>query len=133
MLETLMTIVSQPEGSLEMLRLEDLSPLTNLASQTPSVLDIIGFMWTNASASTSDTKAVQESIDKYMPKLLDTFKNTDAVTLINFVGNLIPKFTPEVSGHIFRAPTMKLIEAGPPRTPSLANYSHNKFASTHWQ
>lgn len=100
MLQTLMTIASQPEGSLQILRVEDLSPLTNLASQTPSVLDILSFAWTNASAMNSETDRVQESIGKYMPKLLATFKDTDAVTLISCFGNLIPKLTPEVSAKI---------------------------------
>jgi hypothetical protein len=100
MMQTLMTIASQPEGALEMLQIEDLSPLTSLAAQDSSALDIMSFAWTNASANGSETKKVQESIDKYMPKLLDAFKNTDAVTLISFVGNLIPKLTPEVSATV---------------------------------
>ena len=100
MLQTLMTIASQPEGSLEILRVEDLSPLTNLASENQSVLDILSFAWTNASVMSSETNGVQESINKYMPKLLATFKDTDAVTLISFFGNLIPKLSPEVSAKI---------------------------------
>lgn len=94
-MQTLMTIASQPEGALEMLRIEDLSSLISLAAQNSSALDIMSFAWTNASANDSETR-VRESIDKNMPKLLDAFKNTDAVTLVSFVGNLIPKLAPEV-------------------------------------
>jgi neurochondrin len=94
-----MTIVSQPEGSLEMLRVEDLSPLTEIAPQNPSVLDILGFTWSNASVISNEMGDVRESLNKYMPKLLTTFKDTDAVTLISFFGSLIPKLTPEVSSN----------------------------------
>lgn len=95
-----MTIVSQPEGALEMLRVEDLSPLTEIAPQHSSVLDILTFTWTNASTIANEMDTVRESIDKYMPRLLVTFRDTDAVTLISFFGNLIPKLTPEVSAEI---------------------------------
>jgi hypothetical protein len=101
-----MTIVSQPEGSLELLRVEDLSPLTEIAPQHSSVLDILSFTWTNASAIGNDVTGVQQSIDRHMPKLLVTFKGTDAVTLISFFGNLIPKLTPEVSVKILLSPTL---------------------------
>lgn len=95
-LQTILTIVSQPEGALEMLRIEDLSPLTEIAVQYPLVLDIFSFTWTNAS-TIGPPDAVRESIDKYVTILLVVFKDTDAVTLLNFIGNLIPKLTPEVS------------------------------------
>jgi hypothetical protein len=97
MLQTLLVIVSQPEGAVEMLRVEDLSPLTEIAPQYSAVLDIFSFTWSIASTISQETTVVQQSINKYMPVLLVVFKNTDAVTLINFFGNLIPKLTPAVS------------------------------------
>lgn len=96
-LETLLTIASQPEGALEILRIEDLSPLTEIAPQYPSVLDILSYTWTNASVISGEVERVRDSIDKYMPMLLVVFKDTDAVTLISFFGNLIPKLVPDVS------------------------------------
>jgi hypothetical protein len=95
-----MTIVSQPEGSLEILRVEDLSPLTEIAPQNSSVLDILTFAWINASAISNEMGGVQESINKYMPKLLTTFKDTDGVTLISGFGSMIPKLSPEVRTNI---------------------------------
>lgn len=71
--------------------------MTEIAPQYSSVLDIFSFTWTNASATSKDVEAVRDSIDKYMPILLVVFKDTDAVTLISFFGNLIPKLIPEVS------------------------------------
>jgi hypothetical protein len=101
-LETLLTIVSQPEGSLKILRIEDLSPLTEIATQDPLVLDIMAFTWTNASTASIEVLAVRNSIDKIISALLVVFKGTDAVTLINFIGSLVPKLIPEVSLHLLQ-------------------------------
>jgi len=104
MLQTLLTIVSQPEGALELLSIEDISSLTEIATQYPYVLDIISLMWTNASATARVVEKVRESIDKTMPILLSVFKGTDAVTLIGFAGDFIPKVDPEVSFPYYVSP-----------------------------
>ena len=96
-----MTIVSQPEGALELLSVEDLSPLTEIATQDARVLDILAFTWANASAISSEVGSVRLSIDKIMPMLLNVFRGTDAVTLISFVGDLLPKLTSEVNSQYF--------------------------------
>lgn len=83
-----------------MLRIEDLSPLTEIATQDPLVLDIMAFTWTNASTASIEVLAVRNSIDKIIPALLVVFKGTDAVTLINFIGSFVPKLIPEVSLHL---------------------------------
>jgi hypothetical protein len=94
-----LTIVSQPEGALEMLKIEDLSPLTEIAAQNSLVLDILNFTWTNAALVTTDVEAIQKSIDKVIPTLQNTFNGTDSVTFISFLGSLLPKLVPEVSAH----------------------------------
>ena len=90
-------MVSQTEGALRMLSIEDWSPLTEIAPQDSLVLDIITFSWTNASTVSTEVLAVRNSIDKIIPLLLVVFKGTDAVTLVSFIGNLFPKLPPEVS------------------------------------
>lgn len=82
-----------------MLKIEDLSPLTEIAAQNPLVLDILTFMWTNAALVATEVEAIQKSIDKVIPALQNTFNGTDAVTFLSFLGNLIPKLAPEVSAH----------------------------------
>jgi hypothetical protein len=84
-----------------MLQIEDLSSLTELATQDSLVLDIFSFMWTNSSMLINEVDAVRKSIDKYIPILLTIFKDTDAVTLVNFVGKLIPKIPSEVCFFLF--------------------------------
>jgi hypothetical protein len=96
MLQTLLTISSQSEGALELLGAEDISPLTEIAAQHATVLDIIGFTWTTASTVGTEVFAVRQSIDKTMPILLNVFKGTDAVTFIGFTANILTKINPEV-------------------------------------
>lgn len=70
--------------------------MTEIATTYPLVLEILGFTWINASTIDTEVQRVRTSIDSVISKLLVVFKGTDAVTLIDFVGGLLPKFTPEV-------------------------------------
>jgi hypothetical protein len=92
-----LTIVSQPEGAVELLHIQDLSPLIELASQDPLVLEIINYTWLNASLIPAEIQAVRENIDKIVPPLVVVFKGTDGVTFLNFLGDLFPKLEPDVS------------------------------------
>lgn len=96
-MQTILTIVSQPEGALEILAVQDLSPLIEISNQDPLVLDIFNFSWTNASTIPAEVEAVKKSINQVIPALIVNFKGTDAVTFVAFVGNLLPKLEPEVS------------------------------------
>lgn len=97
-LQTLLTIVSQVEGSLELLKVEDLSSLTEIAPQYPLVLDILNYTWANG--STIEVQAVHESINRVIPNLLVVFKGTDAVTFLSFISSFIPKLTSEVNQYL---------------------------------
>jgi hypothetical protein len=92
-----LTISSQTEGALELLSVPDFAPLLQIATQDPLVLEIISYAWMAASTIDTEVQTVRESIEKIMPALVTTFKDTDAVTLISFVGNLLPKLEFEVS------------------------------------
>ncbi|TGO38163.1 hypothetical protein BHYA_0080g00110 [Botrytis hyacinthi] len=92
-LQTLLTIVSQVEGSLELLKVEDLSSLTEIAPQYPLVLDILNYTWANG--STIEVQAVHESINRVITNLLVVFKGTDAVTFLSFISSFIPKLFSE--------------------------------------
>ena len=95
-LQTLLTIVSQVEGSLEFLKIKDLSPLTEIAPQYPLVLDILNYTWANGSTISTEVQAVYGSINRLIPNLLVVFKGTDAVTFLSFVASFIPKLPSEV-------------------------------------
>ena len=104
-LQTLLTFVSQVQGASELLRTDDLTPLTEIAVQHPLVLDILGFTWINTSTIVPHT--VLESIDRVIPSLIIIFRDTDAVTFIKFLGSLLPKLVPQVKPQLpgFEAPS----------------------------
>lgn len=100
-LQTLLTISSQPEGALEILSVQDVSPLIEIASQHTLVLEIFQYTWLNASSLSVHVPHVRESIDKVIPALVVTFKGTDAVTFLNFLDTLLHRIEPEVSPDLF--------------------------------
>ncbi|TVY21059.1 hypothetical protein LARI1_G001241 [Lachnellula arida] len=92
---TILTLASHPEGALEILHIEDFSPLIEIASQYSRVLDIFSYTWMNASTISNEVASVRENIDKIIPALLLVFRQTDAVTLLECLGNFLPKIVPE--------------------------------------
>ncbi|PBP27311.1 DUF1941 family protein [Diplocarpon rosae] len=94
-LQTLLTIVSQPDGASEILALEDLSPLIEITNQYPLALEIFEYSWTNASTVNAKVQTVRRSIDQVIPKLILNFRGTDAVTFIAFLGNTLVKLESE--------------------------------------
>jgi len=81
---------------LEILHVDDLSPLIEIATQYSRVLDIFGYTWMNASTISNEVASVRENIDKVIPALLLVFRQTDAVTLLEFLGNFVPNIVLEV-------------------------------------
>jgi len=92
-----LTISSQPEGAIDILKIEDLSPLIEIAAEQSLALDVLSFTWTNAAVVPSEVDTVRKSINKLIPTLQTVFKTTDAVTFLSFVAGLLPKLAPEVS------------------------------------
>jgi hypothetical protein len=95
-----LTTVSQTEGAVELLHIQDLSPLIEIASQDPLVLEIIKYTWLNASTIPDEIQVVRENIDRVIPTLVVVFKGTDAVTFLSFLGDLLSNLEPEVSSPI---------------------------------
>ncbi|OBT64652.1 hypothetical protein VE03_05831 [Pseudogymnoascus sp. 23342-1-I1] len=95
-LQTLLTLASCTVGASQILQVKDVTPLTELATQQPLVLDVIGLSWSNASTTKSNLNIVSSSIDDIMPKLIVVFKDTDAVTLLAFSADTFSKVPPEV-------------------------------------
>ncbi|TVY85006.1 Uncharacterized protein LSUE1_G003438 [Lachnellula suecica] len=121
-LQTILTLVSHPEGASEMLHHDDFSPLTEIATQYPLVLDIFGYTWMNASTSSAEVATVRENIDKIIPVLLIEFRQTDAVTLIECIGTFIPKVVPEAMSPNpdWLVPIFSTLRKLVPRKPTAA-------------
>ena len=95
-LQTLLTLVSQVEGALRLLKVDDLSPLTEIATQDPLTLDIIRFSLSNASTISSEIQLVRQRTDTLISNLLLVFKGTDAVTFLDFLAKTLPQQASEV-------------------------------------
>ncbi|KAL2064316.1 hypothetical protein VTL71DRAFT_4810 [Oculimacula yallundae] len=90
-LQTILTIVSQTEGALELMAIQDLTPLLEISNQYPLALEILSFTWINASTIQLEVEAVRKSINQVIPALIISFKGTDAVTFLSFIGSTLPK------------------------------------------
>jgi Neurochondrin len=111
-LQTLLTIVSLHLGALEFITVEDVSPLTEIAHQQPLVLDIFSLAWSNASTGLSEVPAVRASINRIVPMLLNSFRDTDTVTFLAFIGDTLTRLPPEVRFYVlakFRPSTKPLV------------------------
>ncbi|KAK0711504.1 Neurochondrin-domain-containing protein [Lasiosphaeris hirsuta] len=95
-LETLVSLVSQPAGALVFIAVEDLSPLTEIAPSQPLVLDTLSHAWLNSMTDVTDKAKLRTTIDKIVGSLVSFFKGTDAVTLLDFLANLLPRLDPEI-------------------------------------
>lgn len=96
-LETLLSMVSHAEGASVFVSVEDVTPLTEMAPSQPLVLDILLHAWlTYMTQPDSDKSKLRSIIDRTVGNLTASFKNTDAVTLLDFLSNLLPRLEPEV-------------------------------------
>jgi|SRR3569833_85274 len=96
-LQTLATLVSNAGGAVALSRVEDLSPLTEIATMHPLSLDVLSLSWLNSATSSAEDKAeLRRKIDETIRALVSSFKGTDAVTLLSFLGSLLRNLDEEV-------------------------------------
>ncbi|KAL2188938.1 DUF1941-domain-containing protein [Thermothelomyces heterothallicus CBS 203.75] len=118
-LEALVSLVSRPDGArVFTTAVEDLSPLTEIAAKQPLALDTLLFAWLNAAmAATTDKSSLRSKIDSTVGSLVASFKGTDAVTLLSFLANLLPRLNPEA------------LPSNPKWLPDLGTFIRNLVAS----
>lgn len=85
-LQLLHTLVSSQQGAQAFVKIEDFSPLTEIAPSHAQVLDILCFAWLNSMTSFEDHAALAKQIDGTIQSLVSSFTGTDAVTLLEFLG-----------------------------------------------
>jgi hypothetical protein len=90
-------LVSQPEGGRVFTAVQDLSPLTEIASSQPLALDTLLYAWLSAATVVTDKSSLRSKIDSTISSLVASFKGTDGVTLLSFLASLLPRLDPEVS------------------------------------
>lgn len=96
-LQTITTLVSRPEGAAVLNKIDDISPLTEIAPSHKLALDILSFSWLNAMANGEDMAGMRSKIDQTIQSLVATFKGTDGVTLLEFLAQVLSDLDSQVS------------------------------------
>ncbi|KAH6671560.1 Neurochondrin-domain-containing protein [Plectosphaerella plurivora] len=94
-LQTLLELVTFSEGAQALVSIPDLSPLVEIAPSYPLVLDILERSWLNAMTVVDDKTTLRASIDDTIKRLISSFKGTDGVTLLRFLGDFLRRSHPE--------------------------------------
>lgn len=91
LLQLLYTLVSSRNGADAFMAVEDFSPLTEIATADPMVMDVFCRAWLNhmADADASHAAVALQKINSSMQLLSISFKGTDAVTYLAFVGTFL--------------------------------------------
>lgn len=92
----LLTLVSSQDGAEMFISIEDITPLTEIAASNPIVFDILRHAWLGSMSTTESKFELAQNINKNLQAMTITFKGTDAVTLLSFVGALLPEADPAV-------------------------------------
>ncbi|KAH6604275.1 hypothetical protein Trco_007721 [Trichoderma cornu-damae] len=96
LLRLLLVIVSSREGAMALVKMDDLSSMTEVAPSHAVVLDILRHAWLNAMVVVDDTPYLADRIDRNMQSLVSSFRGTDAVTFLEFLGLLLRQASSEV-------------------------------------
>lgn len=102
LLQLLYTLVSCQEGAMALVRIDDLSSITEIAPSHASAMDILLHAWLNAMVAVGDTSYLADHIDRNVQSLVASFRGTDAVTLLEFLGQLLRQASSEVSTTIYK-------------------------------
>ncbi|ODA81572.1 hypothetical protein RJ55_00072 [Drechmeria coniospora] len=96
LLELLHALVTTASGAQALVRIEDLSPLTEIAPSHAVVLEILRFAWLTSMTVVDDKAALSEDVDENMQCLVSSFTGTDGVTLLEFTGAFLRQADPSV-------------------------------------
>jgi hypothetical protein len=97
LLRLLYTLSSVPQGAKAIIEVEDLSPLTEAAPSSPLVLDIILYAFLNTMGTPEGKQTLVSRVNDTIQSLVSSFKGTDSVTLLEFLGGLLRQVDSSVS------------------------------------
>ncbi|KAH6890384.1 Neurochondrin-domain-containing protein [Thelonectria olida] len=116
-LQLLHTLVSSQDGASAFTKVDDLSPLTEMAPSHAPVMDILSFAWLNAMTVVEDPASLACQVDSNIQSLVSSFTGTDAVTLLEFIG------------YFLRNANSTIIPSQPKWLKTLVNYIQNLVTS----
>lgn len=97
LLQLLCALVSSRQGAMALVEMEDLSSITEIAPSHAIAMDILRHAWLNAMVVVDDTAYLVGRIDGNIQSLVSSFRGTDAVTFLEFLGLLLRQVSSEVS------------------------------------
>jgi hypothetical protein len=97
LLQLLYTLVSSQEGAMALVKIDDLSSITEIAPSHAIAMDILRHAWLNAMVVVDDTSYLADRIDRNVQSLVSSFRGTDAVTFLEFLGLLLRQASSDVS------------------------------------
>ncbi|PHH85335.1 hypothetical protein CDD83_580 [Cordyceps sp. RAO-2017] len=95
-LHLLHSLASSAQGARDLIHVQDLSPLTEIAPAQPLVLDIFRFAWLNAMVDLDDYGVLSRNVDETIQGLTSSFTGTDAVTLLDFLASFLHQADPRI-------------------------------------
>lgn len=81
-----------------LVQIEDLSPLTEAAPSNRLALDVLRYSWLSSMHGGAFDQVDAERMNKAISGLIVSFSDTDAVTLLDFLGDLLREADRAVSG-----------------------------------
>lgn len=96
-LQTLLTLVSSPEGAQELVAVDDASALVEIAPSQPLVLEVFIHAFSQLAVLPGHRSTLPSKVNATVQSLVASFKGTDAVTLLVFLDSLLRTVDPEVS------------------------------------
>lgn len=88
-MQTILALVVFPEGARVFSEIEDVSPLVEIAPSDPVALEIFAFAYINCMDLAEDRVVLSKKIDSTIQALVSSFKGTDGVTLLEFLGKFL--------------------------------------------
>ncbi|KAG9253937.1 Neurochondrin-domain-containing protein [Emericellopsis atlantica] len=132
-LQLLSTLASNPESAARVRNVEDLSPLTEIAPSNPLALNVLRLSWLNTMAGENAT-LTSSKVAETLKILIPSFSGTDAVTLLEFLGD----FLRQADSKVLLIKTQRcrtdanecqLIPATAPWLPTVVTYIQNLVKS----
>ncbi|KAL7962718.1 Neurochondrin domain-containing protein [Trichoderma compactum] len=96
LLQVLHALVSSQEGAMALVKVEDLSSITESAPSHVVAMDILRHAWLNAMVVVDDASYLADRIDRNVQSLVSSFRGTDAVTFLEFLGLLLRQASSEI-------------------------------------
>ncbi|KAL7798637.1 Neurochondrin domain-containing protein [Trichoderma afarasin] len=96
LLQVLHALVSSQEGAMALVKVEDLSSITEIAPSHAVAMDILRHAWLNSMVVVDDTSYLAARIDHNVQSLVSSFRGTDAVTFLEFLGLLLRQASSEI-------------------------------------